>query len=128
MVVFADNSSAKTVVASVCTQIVPLFDFRYEIVVVLEGIVEPTGSSIQVRSSYTPHEILWGYRFINILNYSRLTSQYRIDYSSFNKVYKVETPKTSAKQVTLTFQKKSLTRLKSALRARMESRIPGVFY
>ena len=66
---------------------------------VLEGIVEPTGMSIQARSSYTPHEILWGYRFMNLLNYSRLTSQYRIDYSSFNKVYKVDTPRVSAKQL-----------------------------
>ena len=30
---------------------------------------------------------------------SRLTSQYRIDYSSFNKVYKVDTPRCSAKQL-----------------------------
>ena len=72
---------------------------RYEVVVVLEGIVEPTGMSIQARSSYMPNEILWGYRFVNVLNYRRLTNQYKIDYSSFNKVYKVDTPRCSAKQM-----------------------------
>ena len=56
---------------------------RYEIIVVLEGIVEPTGMSIQARSSYTPHEILWGYRFMNLLNYSRLAVLvYNIDFTT----------------------------------------------
>ena len=72
---------------------------RYEVIVLLEGIVEPTGMSIQTRSSYMPNEILWGYRFVNLLNYRRSTNQYKIDYSAFNKVYKVETPKCSAKQI-----------------------------
>ena len=49
---------------------------------VLEGIVEPTGMSIQARSSYTPHEILWGYRFMNLLNYSRLAVVYNIDFTT----------------------------------------------
>lgn len=68
---------------------------HYEIIVVLEGIVEPTGMSIQARSSYLGDEILWGYRFKNVLNYA--DGCYRIDYSSFNEVEKVETPTCSAK-------------------------------
>ena len=72
---------------------------RYEIIVVLEGISEPTGMSIQARSSYMPNEILWGYRFLDLLNYRKSTNQYKIDYSAFNKVIKVDTPRCSAKQL-----------------------------
>ena len=68
---------------------------HYEIIVVLEGIVEPTGMSIQARSSYLGDEILWGYRFTNVLHFS--DGYYRIDYSAFNRVEKVETSSSSAK-------------------------------
>ncbi|TRY63827.1 hypothetical protein TCAL_00777 [Tigriopus californicus] len=70
---------------------------RYEIIVVLEGIVEPTGMSIQARSSYLPNEILWGYAFMNVVNYKWRDEQYKIDYTAFNKVCKVDTPTCSAK-------------------------------
>ena len=76
-----------------------LFRKRFEVIVLLEGIVEPTGMSLQARSSYMPHEILWGYRFMNLLNYRRTTNQYKIEFSAFNKVTKVETPRCSAKQL-----------------------------
>ena len=71
---------------------------RFELIVVLEGIVEPTGMSIQARSSYLPNEILWGYRFVNVLNYRRKEGVYKIDYGSFNTVYRVDkTPNCSGK-------------------------------
>ena len=71
---------------------------RYEIIVVLEGIVEPTGMSIQARSSYLPNEILWGYNFANVLNYKWNEEVYKIDYTAFNKLYKCDqTPPCSAK-------------------------------
>ena len=41
----------------------------------LEGIVEPSGMSIQARSSYMPDEILWGYRFVNVLKYNETSKQ-----------------------------------------------------
>ena len=53
---------------------------HYEIIVVLEGIVEPTGMSIQARSSYLGDEILWGYRFANVLHFS--DGYYRIGQDS----------------------------------------------
>ena len=94
---------------------------RYEIVVLLEGVIEQTGNSIQVRlqkkrknsflhkmyfskkrknefhtncvfiqarSSYLPNEVLWGYRFVNLLNFKHSESEYKIDYSAFNSVYR----------------------------------------
>lgn len=63
---------------------------RYEIVVILEGVVEQTGNSIQARSSYLPNEVLWGYRFANLLTFKHSASEYKIDYSAFNSVYKTE--------------------------------------
>jgi len=63
---------------------------RYEIVVILEGVIEQTGNTIQARSSYLPNEVLWGYRFVNLLNFKHSESEYKIDYSSFHSVFKVE--------------------------------------
>ena len=40
---------------------------KFEMVVALEGIVEPTGNSVQARTSYLPREILWGYKFENMV-------------------------------------------------------------
>ena len=35
----------------------------FEIVVIVEGAVEQTGMTTQMRTSYTPDEILWGHYF-----------------------------------------------------------------
>merc|ERR1719312_1086408 len=63
---------------------------RYEVVVILEGVIEQTGNSIQARSSYLPNEVLWGYRFVNLLTFKHSASEYKIDYSAFNAVYKAD--------------------------------------
>ena len=34
--------------------------------------------------------MLWGYRFVNLLNFKHSASEYKIDYSAFNAVYKTE--------------------------------------
>jgi len=62
---------------------------RYEIVVILEGVIEQTGNSIQARSSYLPNEVLWGYRFANLLNFKPSAEEYKVDFSAFNAVYKI---------------------------------------
>lgn len=48
----------------------PLYEFsnddlstaNFEIVAILEGVVESTGMNTQARTSYLPFEILWGHR------------------------------------------------------------------
>lgn len=48
----------------------PLYDYaandlttaQFEIIVILEGIVESTGMTAQARTSYLPSEIMWGHR------------------------------------------------------------------
>jgi len=77
-----------------------LANFKFEIITVLEGTVESTGQSIQVRSSYLPSEVKWGYRFEPIVSthgYGRY-AQTIIDYNKFNQIIQVDTPTCSAKE------------------------------
>ncbi|XP_065136136.1 ATP-sensitive inward rectifier potassium channel 12 [Paramisgurnus dabryanus] len=70
----------------------------FEIVVILEGMVEATAMTAQVRSSYLASEILWGHRFEPVVFEER--SQYKVDYSHFHKTYQVpSTPHCSAKDM-----------------------------
>ena len=45
---------------------------------------------MQARTSYLPNEVLWGYRFVNLLTFKHSSAEYKVDYSSFNSVYKTE--------------------------------------
>ena len=49
---------------------------QFELVIVLEGIVESTGMTTQARTSYLPSEILWGHRFERLVTYQRDSTQY----------------------------------------------------
>lgn len=72
-----------------------LLESKFEMVVIFEGIVEPTGNSVQVRTSYLPREILWGYRFENMVSYEK--GRYVVDSSYLNAVIPDETPRNSMK-------------------------------
>uniref|UniRef100_A0A1B0D9F9 Inward rectifier potassium channel C-terminal domain-containing protein n=1 Tax=Phlebotomus papatasi TaxID=29031 RepID=A0A1B0D9F9_PHLPP len=65
---------------------------QFEILVFLEGTIESTGQSTQARTSYLNTEILWGYRFQEIVNFSAESRVYEVDYSKFNEVIPIETP------------------------------------
>ncbi|KAJ0058481.1 hypothetical protein NL108_016089 [Boleophthalmus pectinirostris] len=70
----------------------------FEIVIILEGLVEATAMTTQARSSYLPSEILWGHRFEPVVFEEK--NQYRIDYSYFHKTFEVpSTPRCSAKDI-----------------------------
>lgn len=87
-----------------------LVGFKFEIITVLEGTVESTGQSIQVRSSYLPSEVKWGYRFEPVISThgcGRYT-QTIIDYNKFNRIVAVETPKCSPFDYHLFRRKKTL--------------------
>lgn len=51
---------------------------RFEIVTMLEGVVESTGMTTQARSSYLPAEILWGHRFESTVSFKRETGEYEV--------------------------------------------------
>uniref|UniRef100_A0AAY5K0Q6 Potassium inwardly rectifying channel subfamily J member 4 n=1 Tax=Esox lucius TaxID=8010 RepID=A0AAY5K0Q6_ESOLU len=59
----------------------------FEIVVILEGMVEATAMTTQARSSYLASEILWGHRFEPVI--FEKEHRYQVDYSRFGKTYEV---------------------------------------
>ncbi|CAJ1055814.1 potassium inwardly rectifying channel subfamily J member 11%2C like [Xyrichtys novacula] len=68
-----------------------------EIIVVLEGVVETTGITMQARTSYTPDEILWGRRFVSII--TEEDGRYCVDYSKFGNTVPIRMPSLSAKEL-----------------------------
>ncbi|KAL4223247.1 inward rectifier potassium channel [Mactra antiquata] len=73
---------------------------NFEIVVVLEGTIEATGEICQARTSYTSADILWGYRFDNIVEFDHEQGKWRANFKLFDDVVPSATPKCSAKQFT----------------------------
>ncbi|MED6291138.1 hypothetical protein CHARACLAT_020469 [Characodon lateralis] len=70
----------------------------FEIVVILEGMVEATAMTTQARSSYLAREILWGHRFEPVV--FEKGDRYHVDYSRFHKTYEVpSTPHCSAREL-----------------------------
>jgi len=63
------------------------------------GIVESTGMTAQMRTSYLPSEILWGHRLAPLLAYQKDNGQYRIDYKRFHAVEPITMPDCSAKSL-----------------------------
>ncbi|CAJ0916540.1 unnamed protein product, partial [Mesorhabditis belari] len=72
---------------------------KFEIIAILEGVVESVGSTTQARTSYLPNEILWGKRFEKLVHYKKENGQYHIDFQKFHNVYDVKTPPCSAKEL-----------------------------
>ncbi|XP_030751688.1 G protein-activated inward rectifier potassium channel 3-like isoform X2 [Sitophilus oryzae] len=72
---------------------------RFEIVVILEGVIESTGMTTQARSSYLPSEILWGHRFKSLVTFKKDSGEYEVDYAVFNNTIEVDTPLCSARQL-----------------------------
>ncbi|MBN3300482.1 KCNJ5 protein, partial [Amia calva] len=70
---------------------------EFEIVVILEGMVEATGMTCQARSSYLDTEVLWGYRFTPVLSLEK--GFYEVDYNNFHDIYETTTPSCSAKEL-----------------------------
>ncbi|CAH0563765.1 unnamed protein product [Brassicogethes aeneus] len=72
---------------------------RFEIVVILEGVIESTGMTTQARSSYLPSEILWGHRFQSLITFKKDSGEYEVDYALFNNTIEVDTPLCSAREL-----------------------------
>ncbi|XP_065818959.1 G protein-activated inward rectifier potassium channel 3-like [Labrus bergylta] len=67
----------------------------FEIIVILEGIVEASGMTCQARTSYTEDEVLWGHRFESCISLEK--GAYRVDCSAFDKTFEVQMSLLSAK-------------------------------
>ncbi|KAM3922490.1 G protein-activated inward rectifier potassium channel 2-like [Leptodactylus fuscus] len=70
---------------------------EFEIVVILEGMVEATGMTCQARSSYVEREVLWGHRFMPVLTLEE--GFYEVDYDTFHNTDETPTPTCSAKEL-----------------------------
>ncbi|KAK5866731.1 hypothetical protein PBY51_011284 [Eleginops maclovinus] len=68
-----------------------------EIIVILEGVVETTGITMQARTSYTPEEILWGRRFVSVM--TEEDGRYCVNYSKFGNTVPVRMSSLSAKEL-----------------------------
>lgn len=62
----------------------------FEIVVILEGMVEATAMTTQFCSSYLAREIFWGHRFELVIYKDR--DCYKVDYACFHNTYDVPVP------------------------------------
>lgn len=62
----------------------------FELVVFLDGTAESTSATCQVRTSFIPQEIMWGFNFLPIISRSK-DGKYRVDFSNFSKVVPVAT-------------------------------------
>lgn len=56
---------------------------RFEIIVTFTGASPSTGQITEERTSYLSNEILWGHRFVNIVEYDTDNDEYFIDYDEF---------------------------------------------
>lgn len=71
---------------------------HFEIIVLLEGTVESTGMSTQVRTSYIPTEVMWGQRLVPLLTFQLKDGHYEIDYKQFHNTTPTTMPDCSAKE------------------------------
>ena len=69
----------------------------FEIVVLLEGIVESTGMTMQARTSYLREEIHWGHLFVDMMG-SVSKGYYSIDVSRLHETFPVALPRISARE------------------------------
>ncbi|KAI6188432.1 hypothetical protein M3Y98_00354400 [Aphelenchoides besseyi] len=72
-----------------------LANSRFEIIAILEGVVESVGSTTQARTSYLPNEIL----FEKLVTYQRDNGEYLIDFEKFHNVFDVDMPECSAREL-----------------------------
>jgi len=72
---------------------------QFEIVLTFEGTTPETGNTVQVRTSYLPSEILWGYRFEHkCVAYDKALNKYAVSYTAINSFLPDRTPRCSAKE------------------------------
>ena len=71
-----------------------ILDSQFEIILTLEGVTPETGNTIQVRSSYLPNEILWGYRFEQTcVAYDKKVAKYAVSFKTINSIRPDRTPR-----------------------------------
>ncbi|KRZ80896.1 Inward rectifier potassium channel irk-1 [Trichinella papuae] len=72
---------------------------RFEIIVILDGLISSSGVCTQASTSYLPEEILWGQRFCKLITFQKQNGVFHIDYSKFHTTYRITTPSMSAEEL-----------------------------
>jgi len=71
---------------------------KFEIILTMEGTTPETGNNLQVRTSYLPSEILWGYKFEHsCVHFNAALSKYEVSFDTLNTIIKDNTPCLSPK-------------------------------
>ena len=70
----------------------------FEIIVILEGCIESSGMTTQIRTSYLPCEVLWGQTLSNMQTSRNGFGKQEIDYRNFHETLPAELPECSAKE------------------------------
>ncbi|XP_003377268.1 inward rectifier potassium channel irk-1 [Trichinella spiralis] len=76
-----------------------LLSARFEIIVILDGLISSSGVCTQASTSYLPEEILWGQRFCKLITFQKQNGVFHIDYSKFHTTYRITTPSMSAEEL-----------------------------
>lgn len=94
---------AKISVVHIIDEKSPLYDIsaadllcgHFEILAIFEGINGITGQAIQARTSYTENDLLWGHRFVPMIND---INKIAYDLSKLSATHEVDTPLCSANE------------------------------
>merc|ERR1712080_763649 len=69
---------------------------KFEIMLTMEGTTPETGNKIQVRTSYLPSEIPWGYKFQHsCVHFDQHKGTYEVTFDTLNTIIKDNTPRMS---------------------------------
>lgn len=71
---------------------------NFELIVILEGVIEATGMTTQARTSYLPSEVLWAHRLERLMTFQKDDGRYNVDYSRFHVAIPVQMPDCSARE------------------------------
>nr|XP_009859945.1 ATP-sensitive inward rectifier potassium channel 12-like isoform X2 [Ciona intestinalis] len=95
---------------------------NFEVILILEGMVEATGMTTQARASYLPNEILWGHRFQNMISFTR-NNGYKVNFGKFNKTYMTpNSPHQSAKYLSCASNSEMNTLVESSMNNNKKNR------
>ena len=84
-VVVSHKIDEKSPLYNMCAR--DIAEHTFEIILTMEGITPETGNTVQVRTSFLPNEILWGYRFEHsCVSYDKVLAKYVVSMSNLNKM------------------------------------------
>lgn len=62
---------------------------RFEIIVTFTGTSLATGHTTEERTSYLSNEIVWGHRFVNMVEYDEIHGEYLVHYDRLDLIEEV---------------------------------------